>query len=331
MAVVLIEGFDHLTAAEVTAKGWSAVASAMAAGRVEGQSRQANSSGTSRSKLLPSTYSTLICGIRFPIHGDAAVSTFFSIQAGATLTLQLQLDASGHLVVKNSGGTTIATGTTVLLTGVWYYIETKLVVGTSGTVEVHLNGVAEITSTTGNFGTTNVDTINVKGNGSGTGATASLFDDLYCVDTSGSSPRNTFLGDVRVETIYPTADGAHTAWTPNSGTTHFSRVDEAQADGDTTYVSDSTPGDLDTYVMGDIDTAATVFGVQTNLYARKDDANTRQIAPVVRQSGSDNVGATVTLSSTYVDYTQIYNQDPTAADWTPTTVNADEFGVKEIS
>ncbi len=52
---------------------------------------------------------------------------------------------------------------------------------------------------------------------------------------------------------------------------------------------------------------------------------------MIRQSGSDNVGTTVTLSSSYIDYTQIYNQDPAAADWTPTTVNADEYGVKEIA
>ncbi len=67
------------------------------------------------------------------------------------------------------------------------------------------------------------------------------------------------------------------------------------------------------------------------MYARKDDAAVRQIAPVIRQAGSDNVGATVTLSSTYQFFQQIYNQDPTAADWTPTTFNADEFGIKEIA
>ncbi len=65
--------------------------------------------------------------------------------------------------------------------------------------------------------------------------------------------------------------------------------------------------------------------------ARKDDAATRQIANLQRQASTDYVGSTVTLSSTYATYSQIFNQDPTAADWTPTTVNADEFGIKEIA
>jgi hypothetical protein len=328
MAVVLIEGFDHLTAAEMTAKGWSQVLS-MVTGRFGGQATSTNSNALT-TKALPSTYSTLFVGFAFQMSA-VGTQTFWAIMAGATSTLQLQLDGSNHIVVKNSSGTTIATGTTVLNTATWYFIEIKLVVnGASGSVIVNLNGVAEITVTTGNFGSTNVDHIGYSRPSGTTGQTAS-FDDIYCVDTTGSSPRNTFLGDVRVATIYPTADGAHTAWTPNSGTTHFTQVDEVQADGDTTYVSDSTPGDIDSYTFGDIDTGATVYGVQTNLYARKDDANTRQIAPVIRQSGSDNVGTTVTLSSSYVDYTQIYNQDPTSSDWTPTTVNADEFGVKEIA
>jgi hypothetical protein len=129
----------------------------------------------------------------------------------------------------------------------------------------------------------------------------------------------------------PNGAGAHSAWTPNGATPNYACVDETTADGDTTYVSDSTPGDIDTYAFADVDASATVYGVQTNLYARKDDAGTRQIAPVVRQSGTDYVGTTVTLGSSYSFYSQIYNQDPTAADWTAAHVNADEFGVKEIA
>lgn len=327
MAVILIDGFDHLVAADFTLKGWSGGFASMQAGRFDGQAGR-STSATGNTKLLPSTYSTIIAGMALRFSSVSSTSTFFSFRAGATLTCQLQLNASGQILVKNSGGTTIATGTTVLSANVWYYIEVKLFVnGASGTVEVHLNGATEIASTTGNFGSSNIDTVARSGNG---GATTD-WDDMYVVDTSGAAPRNTFLGDVRVETIYATADGNHSQWTPNSGTTHYDRVNEAQADGDTTYVSDSTVGHLDTYAFGDIDTGATVYGLQTNLYARKDDAATRQIAPVIRQSGTDNVGTTATLSSSYVVYSQLYNQDPTSADWTPTTVNADEYGVKEIA
>lgn len=329
MAVVLIEGFDHLTAAGMTAKGWSTAPNLMQPGRFGGQSARFSSSATHASKPLPSSYSTIFLGFAFFSTSLATGNDFAILRAGATNVCRLQLNGAGNLLVLNSGGTTIATGSANLLVNTWYYIEVKLVVnGASGSVEVHLNGAVEISSTAGNFGTTNIDTLQI---GQGSNSGQFQYDDMYVCDTTGSAPQNTFLGDVRVATIYPAGDGAHTAWTPNTGTTHYTQVDEAQADDDTTYVSDATPGDLDTYTFGTIDTGATVYALQTNLYARKDDANTRQIAPVIRQSGTDNIGATVTLASTYVDYTQIYNQDPTSAAWTPTTVNADQYGVKEVA
>ena len=328
MAVVLIEGWDHLTAAEMTAKGWSAAPSSMPAGRFDGQCAVMGGA-TLRGKTLPSSLATVIAGFGYQWNTTGqTVSPWFYLRASTTNVLRIQLDSLNRLQVVNSAGTVIATGTTTIAQATWHYIEIKLVVGTSGSCELHLDGNSgspEITTTTGNFGTSNVDNIGFDGH------TGPSIDDVYVVDTTGSAPRNTFLGDVRVHTIAPTADGAHTAWTPNSGTTHYTQVDETLADGDTSYVSDSTPGDIDTYVCGDIDTGATVYGVQTNLYARKDDANTRQIAPLIRQSSTDYVGTTVTLTSSYADYTQIYNQDPTGSDWTAANVNADEFGVKEIA
>lgn len=329
MAIVLIEGFDHMTAAESATKGWNSNWSSMQTGRFDGQSAQINTNSL-RQKVLPSTYSTLFVGFAFQTTNLSTTNAFFIIKAGATNTCQLFFDASGHLQIKNSGGTVIATGTTVLATNAWHYVELKFVVGTSGTIEVHLDGAAgEIASTVGNFGTTNVDTVGWSATASTSAATT--VDDVYVADTTGSSPRNTFLGDVRVETVFPTGAGANTHWTPNGAGTNWGCVSETLADGDSTYISDSTPGDIDTYATGDVDANATIYGVQTNLYARKDDAATRQIAPVVRQSSTNNAGTTVTLSSAYAFYTQIYNQDPASADWTPSTFNGDEFGVKEVA
>ncbi len=332
MAVVFTEGFDHYNPnLSANLKGWSGNFSANQAGRFGGNAANLNTTvGTARTHALPSTYSTLIAGVAYNPSAlpPAATADVFILAAGATLTCRIGLNTSNQLVVRNSAGTTIATGTTVFVAGSWHYIEVKIVVGTSGTVEVHLDGVVEIASTTGNFGTTNVDTIRVQ---NATSNHIELFDDMYACDTTGSAPNNTFLGDVRVATVYPNADGAHAAWTPTGGGSHFSQVDETPPDGDTTYVSDSTPGDIDSYVTGDIDGNATVYAVQVNLYARKDDASTRQIAPVVRQASSDHVGTTVTMLSTYAFYSQLYDQDPTSSAWTAANVNSDEFGVKEIA
>jgi hypothetical protein len=324
MALIFIEGFDHMTATQVIAKGWNAVFSSVGAGRFDGQSA-ALSASVARSHPLPSNYSTIIAGTAFK---EASGTDFFRLQAGATATCRISTNASNFLQVRNSGGTVIATGTTALIGGNWNYIEAKLFInGASGTIEIHLNGAIEIVSTTGNFGSTNIDTIGMVGDSS----VVLSWDDMYACDTTGSAPNNTFLGDVRVETVFPTGAGSHTAWTPNGAASNWQCVDETTPDGDSTYVSDSTPGDLDTYATGNIDGGATVYGVQTNLYARKDDAAIRQIAPVIRQGVTDYVGNTVTLSSSYAFFSQLYNQDPTPANWTAINVNADEFGIKEIA
>ncbi len=48
-------------------------------------------------------------------------------------------------------------------------------------------------------------------------------------------------------TLLPTADGVHAAWTPKSGATHYTMVDETACNGTTDYVSETTVGDRDSY------------------------------------------------------------------------------------
>jgi hypothetical protein len=240
----------------------------------------------------------------------------------------VQDGANYHWTLKNLGGTVLGTGTANVGVNVWQYLELKVVVSaTVGTVELRLDGATspDITASGLNTGAVNVNEIVV-----GFVNAATYYDDIYVVDTSGSAPTNTWLGDSRVETLYPSSNGTNTAWTGV-----YTDVDDpATFDSDTTYISSATPGDLETYGMTNLSVATgTVFAVQTNLIARKDDAGLRTIAPVIRTGGTDYAGTTTaTLSSSYLDYTQLYDrQDPVAADWSVTTVNAMEAGVKEVA
>jgi hypothetical protein len=205
---------------------------------------------------------------------------------------------------------------------VWNYYEVKITIGTSAAFEVRINGSssAEI-SGTGNFGTNNLDEIRFDVNE--IGAVGIQVDDVYAND-------GTFLGDIVVRTLYPNADGTHQQWTPDVAGTHYTRVNEHHIDGDGSFVYDSTAGHIDSYGMDDLP-GVTVYGVQLNLGARKGDAGLREVAPLIRQSGTDYVGTTFTLSSDYDFYSWILDQDPTSADWTVATVNADECGVKTIT
>ncbi len=49
--------------------------------------------------------------------------------------------------------------------------------------------------------------------------------------------------------LNPSADGTYTAWTPKSGTTHYTMVDEASCNGTTDYVSTATVGARDSYTV----------------------------------------------------------------------------------
>jgi hypothetical protein len=333
MAMVLMEGFDHLQASLFTAKGWSANPTSVQAGRINGNCIRLGASLV-RTKALPSSYATLYTGFAFRFASFSAAVNVFALRAGATNTMQIQLSSLGKLVILNSSSTVIATGTTVLNPNTWYYIEVKAFInGASGTCELHLNGAAEITSTTGNFGSTNLDNVGPIPGASGNNFD---YDDLYVCDSTGSGPTNTFLGDFHVDTLFPSADGAHTDYTPSAAGSHFNKANEHSGtfpDDDTTYVSDATVGHRDSYAFDDLPiVAGTIFAIQTNLYARKDDAAVRQVAPVTRPVATDRDGATVTLGLTYTDFTEIRETNPdTAAAWTISDVNGSEFGVKTVA
>ena len=347
MAVVLIEGFDHLTAAQMPLKGWVAGGTAYVntTGRLSGQAaRMSVSSNLVHAvwtKTLPSSYATLVGGFAFRTNVGTNTTTHSIFQllgpSNAGAAVQLRTDNKLQILSTFTGGV-IATGTTVLIQNVWYYIELKcfINVGTpaSGSCELHLNGVAgEIASTVGNFGA-NAHTVCRIGQNTdfNAGTINEDFDDIYVLDTSGSF-NNDFEGDMRVETLYPSGDGAHTDWAPNTGTTHFNLVNQVATDDDTTYVSSATPGQRDLYTVPALSAlAGKVAGVQVNLYARKDDANTRQISTVIRQAGTDYDGTPgAALSTSYTETSQVYPLDPTGAQWTINTVNTNQYGVKEVA
>lgn len=325
MALVFYDGFDFYSAssaAQLTSRGWTFPQNSMIAGRFG--TGQAMSTGTQAvTHALPSTYATLIEGVAVSRTANN-MDLFDMLTAALGTVATVGVNSTGKAIVKNSSGTVIATGTRTLPVG-YNYFELKVFVnGASGTCELWVNGVQEIASTTGNFGSTNIGALKLR---DGVGLS---FDDLYVVDTTGSAPQNTFLGDVRVETRWASGAGSHAQWTPNTGA-NYAATDETTPNDDTDYVSDSTVGDYDTYAWQDLPSGLTVFAVQINLWARKDDANARQICPVIRQGGVDYDGTSVPLGSSYGFITQMYTLDPLGATWTVTNFNADEFGVKDAA
>lgn len=333
MATIFIEGFDHFSTANMVANGWSGANASMQTGRLGGQcGRWVNNTGLSIKSFLGGAAGSATVYVGFAIRvvtTPAATHNVMTLRGGGAGIFLVKQTTSNTFQLCTAAGTVIAT-TSALTVNVWYYLEIKVFFnGASGTVEARLNGVTDVASTTGNFGSTTADALSI---GTTQPSAAGLdFDDMYVVDTTGSA-RNSWLGDQRVETLYASGTGNSSAWAASTGTAPTC-IDESVANGDTDYISSSVVNNVSTFAFGDLSISnGAVNGVQVSHWVRKDDVATRQIATVVRQGGTDYVAAThAALSTSYIVQEDIYDKDPTATTWTISNVNADEFGVKQIA
>lgn len=351
MAITLVEGFDHVnTTALLGTKGWtielnSQGTHSLVTGRLSGRASRHfcggadNSYSSMRKSFTASTTVVVGFALRMDVlPGGSWGGIALLYDAGfTTLLATLAVNSSGLLSFRNSANTQLAVGTTVLATNTWHYIELKVVFnGASSSVRVRLNGADEIASTTVTLGSTAAGFLRFYFS-YGTSPYSTFawinrtidIDDVYVLDTTGTDATD-LLGDVHVETIYPSSDGANDQWTADTGTNSAARVSETSPDGDTSYIYSSVVNQKTTFNMGDLAIlSGTVYAVQSNLYARKDDAATRQICSVVRQGGSDFDGSNKALGTSYDTKQQLYENDPSdSADWTISKVNSAEFGVK---
>jgi hypothetical protein len=71
--------------------------------------------------------------------------------------------------------------------------------------------------------------------------------------------------------LLPSSDGAYTQWTPNSGTVHFNRVDEASCNGNTDFNRETTVGQRDSYgiALSSIPNGATITQIAITPCASK--------------------------------------------------------------
>jgi hypothetical protein len=257
-------------------------------------------------------------------YGDSAITQHISVARNTT---------SGFLELRrgSTGGTLLATGTNVLLADTWNYIEVQVTIADAGgvvTVRVNGNTAPDISFTgdTRNGGTsTNIDRVVF---GSTTGGSSVYIDDVYILNSTGTT-NTTFLGDVRVQSIIPTGNGnrSQLLGSDADSVNNYQLVDE-QPYSTTDYVGSPTVGQGDTYGMSDLAAGTTqVFGIQNNIVAAKSDATLASGRGVIRTGGTDYFGASQVLTTSYITYRDVYDQNPdTSANWTVSDVNGIEGG-----
>lgn len=275
--------------------------------------------------ITPSATVYVGAAIRVPTTDGTQVLAF-GADNGTFVHHNIRLTGATTLALY-SGNTLLASYThTSAFAGNWFYFELSGTVATSGgTGIVRIDGVTVInfTGSTKTGGTsTNIDMVRVQGDNSG----GKYVDDFYICDGTGTAPQNTFLGDVKVTSLVPNAAGSSTQFTPSVGA-NYTTVDELPYSA-TDYVSSGTSGQRDTYALTDLAaTAGSVYGVQTNIIAKKTDAAPIALRPAVKSGATVYYGPNLNLSSNDNILMDTRQTNPaTSASWTATEVNALEAG-----
>ena len=334
--LIFADSFDHYATADITKK-WTlhdATITATNGRRGSPSLRMIYVSSTAKSaqKTL-SAKASWIVGFSYrptvlPPTASAIICSWLDV---STVQCTLSLNTNGTLVLSGGGGTS----TFALGANQEYYIEWKVTIAdsiTAGSCKVRVNGVDVITAPAG---ADMKATANATADGFRFGALNQQmtvdYDDLYICDQSGTT-NNDFLGDIRVDTLFPNADGTYSQFTPSTGTNHSALVDEATPNT-TDYNFALTPGLRDSYAFQDLPSLVSpiVYGVQVNAALLKDDAGNKQVALFTKTGAENSDGATFALGTSQTYVSQIFERNLNGtADWTQASVNAAEFGAKIV-
>ena len=341
MALVFMDSFDHYTSStDLLTKYASTNEAAINTGGRWGTSAIYNGAygrGQLRSLQFTSC-DTYIIGLAYLSNNAAADFPIISLREGTiTHVYVYPVKESRVFRVARGDGTILGTATTLYGVNIWMYLELKVVVHDSaGSFELRMNGTSIVSASgvdTRNGGTGVINEFMLFDTG-GSGANDndnSWMDDLYFCNNIGPVSNN-FLGDIRVQYLVPTGVGAKTQFTPSTGS-NWQTVDET-APSDTDYNSASTPGAMDLFGMANLSGNGLVYGVQTILRGKKDDAGFRGAKPAFfKANGTGSTDRYYTGTQSPVGDTfypapiQIYNTSPdTGVAWTVDEVNALQYG-----
>lgn len=316
--------------------GMSLVSNA-AAGRATTYAYSSTGSGVFLGKFLGNFQETILGWASYTSSGTwVNANRICTFNDATTTQVDVCTDSSGHLFVRRGGSTTIGTSTNILTTG-WHYFEVKAKIagGTSGSCEIRVDGVVWLTITgantqqTGNAFANRFYFLPVVPN------TQQYYKDLVILDT-GTGVRTSYLGDITVACLFVNgADGTFQQWAANTGT-QPDAVDDGIThsgtwpDGDTTYIFDSTSGDISAFAHQTLAATGSIYGMGHASYCRKDDVGSRSMNQVLVQSGSVvETSSTIALGNSYLYFLDIIERNPTGSvDWTVTSVNGTNGGVK---
>jgi len=338
MSVIGMESFGHapdgaVTSADLASNVWTTVSGGLSLTDLGGgrKSIKATNGGADMRMAVDSSGITeIIVGFRLHNLSNAPSYLLQFVDGGFPEMGLLQKSGSGQLVYYRSfspsGGNDVLYSVSNTPVGSDDYWELRVIFhNVAGAVYLYKNGVLD-NSVTG------IDTI-VFG-----AAPDSI--ELFMGDGGGG---NTMLSDIYVDdadvqgqcdVAYRPVDasGSSADFTPTGAGTNEACVDEIPPDDDTTYNRSTVSTDLDQLGQAGMDGAVgTVLAVQAHIRARKEDATAATIKVGLLHSGTHGQGSAVALSTSYQQFTEIFEDVPGGAGWTSTQFDATEVTYENVS
>lgn len=300
------------------------------------------SMGNTNGILFNVNLTTVIVGARYYLTGLPANGILYGFYdaTGAAIQVALRLNSTGQLqfYLGSGTGTTIgpASSAGTIAANTWNYIECKVTISaTVGQVECYVNGTQVITTAASQNTQSTVNAFQNAFQFVNLSGISQNLDDWYMLDTTGASPLNTYLGNIRVVgQAANAASGAagHTQWTPTNPT-NVNWSNTANIPANTAqYNSDGTVGDIDSYAFPAIGgNPASVLFLNHWYKTELDTAGVRTVVPGCRSGATDffDTTAQTPLNGTYKYFNKPWTQDPnTSAAWTIANAQNAELAVK---
>jgi hypothetical protein len=303
-----------------------------AVGRRSGYGMQISTSLTAYAEYdIESEYSSLIVGFAIkPPTGGTPNGAFMEFRDSSdTVQFVVDLTAAGRVRVKSATGGSVLVESSdgAISFDVYQYFEIKCTVSSSGTIQVRVDG-ADVIPATGS--------LNTQQAGSGgaqklvwhswSNGVSTDYDDLYLCDTGGAS-FNDFLGDIKVDPVFPDADGNYSQFTPSTGTDHYDVIDDVGPTGDDEYNEAATVGYRDSFDITPAGDLPTIYAVKLRSVSRNPDTGVAEGTPFVRMGGIDYDQSAFTRGDSFeYDDTIMTARPDTGGPWTKTVLLSTEIG-----
>lgn len=353
MSIIFFDGFDFYNTLGAGGRKWDQGSSGSIGptGRFGGQCLTPSGgligNYAPTVKSLGRNVSEIIVGFAMIVNNFSGIQKpFLAFYDGTTPQCSLWVDPMTNTITvrqelgQNLGDSTLGdTGFVPPLT-LWFYLEVKMTIGNPGGFQINVAGTPQVTVSgvqtqqSAHAYCNKIALSSLQAYGSNIS-----IDDLYVIDATDATNNVDFLGEVRVQTKYPDADGYEDDFFPSQGSinannanTPVTGYNEIIISGNPAYNYSGTVGAVDLYSIANFTVSGTIFAVQENISFRKDDVGNRNVAPLLRTASTNYQGTSVPCYSTYVWGGNIWENNPSTGNpWDLTDLNIAQFGMEITS